>query len=159
MDDKFEKELRREIEDFRSKKERSLPAEKEPGAYAFIAMPMDPEKLVLEDVLTAIKAAARACGIHAERTDDVDTNERRTDRILASIRLAEYVIVDLTFSRPNVFFEAGYTHGIGKTPIYIARYKTKIPFDLNDYPVIFFKNHMRLEADLKKRFEGLKRIK
>ncbi|HIP19479.1 MAG TPA: hypothetical protein EYG78_09125, partial [Sulfurovum sp.] len=91
---------------------------------------------------------ASRCGIEAERVDEVHSNERITDRMLESIRKAEFVIVDLTHSRPNVFYEAGYVHGIGKIPIYLAKEGTKLEFDLKDYPVIFFKNMKQLKDNL-----------
>ena len=124
-------------------------------SYAFIAMPMDPDDHQLIDVLDAIKEAAKNCSIHAERIDEPQSNERITDRILESIRRAGFIIVDLTHSRPNVFFEAGYAHGLGKIPIYIARYGSKLEFDLKDYPVLFFKNLRELKDSLEKRLKGL----
>lgn len=123
--------------------------------YAFVAMPMDPEDHALVDVLDAIKDAAKRCGIIAERVDEPNSNDRITDRILESIRRAGHVIVDLTNSRPNVFFEAGYAHGFGKIPIYIAKHGTALEFDLKDYPVIFFKNMKELKEKLEKRLKGL----
>ena len=126
----------------------------EPG-YAFIAMPMDPDDHNLVDVLDALKEAALRCGIHAERIDEPETNERITDRILESIQKAEHVIVDLTYSRPNVFFEAGYAHALGKIPIYVARQGTKLEFDLKDYPVLFFKNLRELKEAVENRIKGL----
>jgi len=128
------------------------------SGYAFIAMPMDPEDHALIDVLDAVKESARRCGVHAERIDEPQSNERITDRILESIQRAEYVIVDLTDSRPNVFFEAGYAHGIGKIPIYFARHGTMIEFDLKDYPVLFFRNLKELKDSIEKRIKGLKNI-
>lgn len=123
--------------------------------YVFVAMPIDPTNPVLVDVLDALKEACKRCGLHAERVDEVASNERITDRILESIRKAEYVIADLTDSRPNVFYEAGYAHGLGKTPIYVARQGTKLEFDLKDYPVIFFPNMKQLKDDLEARLRGL----
>jgi len=123
--------------------------------YAFIAMPINPDDPQLEDVLDAVKEAAKRCGIHAERVDEPHSNERITDRILESIRKAEYVIVDLTNSKPNVFYEAGYAQGLTKTPIYIARHGTRLEFDLKDYPVIFFKNMKSLKDSLEARLRGL----
>ena len=84
-------------------------------------MPMDKENHQLVDVLEAIKAGAKECGVTAERIDEDERNERITDRMLNAINKAEFVIVDLTNERPNVFFEAGYAHGLGKIPIYVAR--------------------------------------
>jgi nucleoside 2-deoxyribosyltransferase len=118
-------------------------------------MPIDPADAQLEDVLDAIKEAAKRCGIQAERVDEPHSNERITDRILESIRKAEYVIVDLTGSRPNVFYEAGYAQGLRKTPIYIAREGTRLEFDLKDYPVIFFKSMKELKDLLERRLRGL----
>lgn len=123
--------------------------------YAFVAMPMDNNDPQLVDVLDSIKEAAARCGIHAERVDEPQSNERITDRILESIRKAEYVIVDLTSSRPNVFYEAGYAQGLGKTPIYVANQGTHLEFDLKDYPVIFFENMKSLKDKLEKRLRGL----
>lgn len=127
--------------------------------YAFIAMPIDPADAQFEDVLDAIKEAAKRCGIQAERVDEPHSNERITDRILESIRKAEYVIVDLTGSRPNVFYEAGYAQGLRKTPIYIAREGTRLEFDLKDYPVIFFKNMKELKDMLERRLRGLAEVR
>ena len=127
--------------------------------YAFIAMPIAPSDPEVEDVLDAIKEAAKRCGIHAERVDEPQSNERITDRILESIRKAEYVIVDLSGSRPNVFYEAGYAQGLKKTPIYVARQGTKLEFDLKDYPVIFFCGMKELKDNLEKRLRGLAEAK
>jgi hypothetical protein len=123
--------------------------------YAFIAMPIDTDDPALVDVHDAIKEAAHRCGILAERVDEPPSNERITDRILESIRKAEYVIVDLTGAKPNVFFEAGYAHAIGKIPIYIARQGTRLEFDLKDYPVIFFRGMKELKDALERRLRGL----
>lgn len=122
---------------------------------AFIAMAIDPTISELDDVLDAIKSACNACGINAKRVDDSQSNERITDRIVASIRAAEFVIADLTHARPNVFFEAGFAHGLDKTPIYIAKHGTKLEFDVKDYPIIFFRNIRDLKSGLQKRLAEL----
>ena len=138
--------------------EQTTPARIETGVragYMFVAMAINDEDHALVDVLEAIKAAAKECGLVAERIDDDNRNERITDRILESIRLAEYVAVDLTNERPNVFYEAGYAHALGKTPIYVARQGTKIHFDVKDYPIIFFKNMKQLRESLVKRLRSI----
>ena len=122
---------------------------------AFIAMPIDSDDDQLVDVLEAIKTAAADCGITAERVDEVESNQRITDRILESIYQAEFVIVDLTNERPNVFFEAGFAHGLGKVPIYVARAGTTIHFDIKDYPIITFRNMKQLKEGITKRLIAL----
>jgi len=123
--------------------------------YVFIAMPMDPNNPQLEDVHDAIKEACSRCGLIAERIDEAQSNERITDRILESIVRAQYVVVDLTHARPNVFYEAGFAQGNGKTPIYIARSGTRSEFDLKDYPIIYFENLKQLKARLEERLRAL----
>ena len=123
--------------------------------YAFVAMPIDKNDHQLVDVLDAIKEAAKQCNVIAERVDEVESNERITDRILDSITKAEFVIVDLTKERPNVFFEAGYAHGLGKVAIYIARHGTQIHFDIKDYPIIMFHNMKELKDGISKRLTAL----
>jgi nucleoside 2-deoxyribosyltransferase len=124
--------------------------------FVFIAMPMDAGNRVYDDVHDAIKAAAVDCGLNAERVGDVESNERITDRILESIRKAEFVVVDLTDARPNVFYEAGYAQGLGKIPVYVARKNTRLEFDLKDYPVIFFESLRELRQGLITRFRGIR---
>lgn len=123
--------------------------------FVFIAMPMDSAKPESEDVLEAIKTAASELGLIAERIDEPQSNERITDRIIESINKAEFVVCDLTLSKQNVYYEAGYAHGVGKIPIYIAKYGTNLEFDLKDYPVIFFHNLKELKEKLLKRLKGL----
>jgi nucleoside 2-deoxyribosyltransferase len=123
---------------------------------AFIAMPFDATNPDLEDVLETIKQASAKCGIHATRIDDEQSIEKITDRIIEAINNSQFVIANLTKERPNVFFEAGYAHGKGKIPIYIAREGTTVHFDLKDYPIIFFKNNKNLREELIKRLRALK---
>lgn len=124
--------------------------------YVFVAMPIGMPNHS-DDVLDAIKETCNKCGLTAERVDEVQANERITDRILESIQKAEYVIVDLTESRPNVFYEAGYAQGIGKLPVYIASQGTILEFDLKDYPVIFFDSYRNLKQGLEARLQVLVR--
>jgi nucleoside 2-deoxyribosyltransferase len=118
-------------------------------------MPIDKDDHQLVDVLDTIKSAAVECGVHAERVDDVESNDRITDRILESIAKAEFVIVDLTKERPNVFFEAGFAHALGKIPIYLARHGTTIHFDIKDHPTIQLRNMKELREGVSKRLAAL----
>jgi hypothetical protein len=124
--------------------------------YAIVLMPMAAGRPELDDVLDAIKEGADRCGILAERIDEQDSTERITDRVLAAIRGAEFVIADLSSARPNVYFEAGYAHALGKTPVYVARKGTAIAFDLKDFPIVFFGGMRELKDALEKRLRGLR---
>jgi hypothetical protein len=123
---------------------------------AFIAMAMDPQDPQLEDVIDAIKDGAQLCGVTAERIDQDQSNEPITKRMLSAIDEAAFVIVDLSHPRPNVYYEAGYAQGLGKTPVYLARKGTEIPFDLKDYPVILYPNMRELKASLGERLKAIR---
>jgi hypothetical protein len=135
--------------------EPQTPTFKVDKGFVFIAMPMDVADPILEDVHQVIKEVALSVGLVAERVDEPATTDRITDRVLESLRRAEFVVADLTHSKPNVYYEAGYAHALGKVPIYIAREGTTIEFDLKDYPVIFFPNMQKLKAELTRRLSGL----
>ena len=53
------------------------------------------------------------------------------------------------------FFEAWFAHGLGKLPIYIARERTRLHFNLKDYPIIFFKSYVGLKNALEQRLSVL----
>lgn len=116
---------------------------------------MNPNDPTLEDVLDAIKEGANRCGLQAERVDEAVSNEPITQRMLLSIETAEYVIADLTTASTNVFYEAGYAHGLGKIPIYVARVGATIPFDIKDYPVIYYPNMRELKSSLAERLQAV----
>ncbi|HAU0932760.1 hypothetical protein SCO85_12055 [Legionella pneumophila serogroup 1] len=132
-----------------------IPEPKYQEGYAFVAMAMDPNDDELEDIHDSIKTCAEECGIIAERIDEDLRSEKITDRILESLQKAQFIIVDLTHSRPNVYFEAGYAHGLNKIPIYLAKKGTTIEFDIKDYPVTFYKNCTELKKKLKEKFAFL----
>lgn len=119
----------------------------------FIVMPMLSSDPGLVDVHDSIRVVAQSLGLKAYRVDDLETSGRITDSILEGLRNAAAIVVDLTHSRPNVYYEAGYAHGLGKIPIYIARSGTALEFDVKDYPVIFYENMKALRDRLSRRLK------
>jgi nucleoside 2-deoxyribosyltransferase len=84
---------------------------------------------------------------------DVVGDYRITEQLLSMIRSARLVVCDLTFERPNVYFELGFARGIGKKVITIARKATTIHFDVKDWTCIFYSDSREVERDLRARFE------
>jgi hypothetical protein len=148
--------LRTELEATRQSATANKPTTPVRANRAFIAMAMDPQDPQLEDVLDAIKEGSERCGVAAERIDEAVSNEPITGRMLKLIEEAEFVVVDLTNARPNVYYEAGYAQGLGKTPVYIARKGTEIPFDVRDYPVILYPNMRELKILLVERLSAVR---
>jgi hypothetical protein len=106
----------------------------------------------MEPVFEAIKSAAEAVNLRAERVKDVKGDYRITDKMLAAIRRARFVVADLTHERPNVYFELGYARGLGKTVVTIMRAETTVHFDVQDWPYIDYIDSRPLERDLLDRF-------
>lgn len=122
---------------------------------AFILMNMDPRDDTLADIYNAMKSVCAAFNIEAIRIDDVEHQERITDRILEMIESTDLIIADLTGERPNVYYEVGYAHAIGKRPILYRKKDTRLHFDLSVHNVPEYKNVTELKTLLHKRLEAI----
>ncbi len=122
---------------------------------AFILMWMDPGHPELDDVCNAIKEVCQDFGIRALRADDVQHEDRITEVVLSNIAESEFLIADLTGERPNVYYEVGFAHALGKRPILYRKAGTRLHFDLSVHNVREYKNITELKMLLKARFEAI----
>ena len=120
---------------------------------AFIMMNISLDDPSLEDFLQAIKRATSQYDIQGVRVDEIEHSKKITDVVLDKIRSSRFLICDITNERPNVYYELGFAHGIGKEVILIAKVGTPLHFDIKDYNVIFYKNYTDLEDRVAKRIE------
>ena len=126
---------------------------------AFIIMAIDPNKPELEDINTTIKEVCSQFGIKAYRADEIEHQERITDVILNEIRSCEFLIADLTLEKPNIYYEVGYAHAIGKNPILFRKQGTMLHFDLSIHNVPEYQNVTTLRKLLTTRFEAILKSK
>lgn len=70
------------------------------------------------------------------RADQIDKAGLITNQIIDYIMNAEFVVCDLSFHNPNVFYELALRHATKKPTIHIIRHSDKIPFDVNDFRTI-----------------------
>jgi hypothetical protein len=102
------------------------------------------------DVFSSYREVCEEFKFEAERTDESTSLERIVPRIEAGIRNSAFVIADVSDLSPNVFYELGYAKALGKEIIVTARKGTQLPFDIDDFPTIFWD----IQEDLK---EGLRK--
>lgn len=122
---------------------------------AFILMAMDPDNPDLEDVYRTIKDVCAAYGINAYRADEIEHQDRITDLILSEIKTCEFLIADLSYERPNVYYEIGYAHANNKRPILYRKRGTRLHFDLSVHNVPEYRNITELRELLTKRLEAI----
>jgi hypothetical protein len=121
----------------------------------FIVMNMDPLDAALVDVHDTIRTACGEFGLTALRIDDIEHQDRITDRILDQISSAEFIVADLSGERPNVYYEVGYAHAIGKHPILVRKTGTRLHFDLSVHNAPEYNNNKALGDILRRRFEAI----
>ncbi len=85
-----------------------------------------------------IKPACEKAGAYAERVDEQIYQESMLARIYNQIAKADIIIADMTGRNPNVFYEIGYAHALGKPVILLTSNAEDIPFDLKHYPHIIY---------------------
>ena len=105
-------------------------------AFVFVIMPFD--ESFNDTYELGIKSACLAAGADCERVDEQMFLENILERIYNQISRADIVVAELTGRNPNVFYEAGYAHGLGKPVILLTKSADDIPFDLRHYPHIVY---------------------
>ncbi|MCB8814690.1 hypothetical protein [Desulfosporosinus shakirovi] len=91
----------------------------QPKPFVFVLMPFT---TVFDDVYkVAIKPACYDAGAYCERVDEQYFDGSILDRIYNQITKADFVVADMTGKNPNVFYETGYSHALGKRVILLTR--------------------------------------
>jgi hypothetical protein len=118
------------------------------GRSAFVVMPFNPDlDFLFRD---GIVPAVLECGLEPYRVDREEFEETISEVILDKIRTSRIVLGDLTFERPNCYFEIGYAMAIQKPLILSAREDhdprrplrniddPKVHFDLDAHKITFW---------------------
>ncbi|WEV51662.1 hypothetical protein OZX69_02920 [Lactobacillus sp. ESL0731] len=113
----------------------------------FSILPFTKERLeILTDIVKP--ALENDFNINVIKSGDVfDANLNIMESIWTYINKARFVIADLSEKNPNVFYELGICHTLGKKVIticdkksYEEDYKNKLPFDIGFMNTIFYEN-------------------
>lgn len=89
---------------------------------------------------TQIRPIVSACGMPCLRADDLYGNNVMED-VARGIRESRIVIADITDRNPNVFYELGAAHALGKSVILLAQNENDIPFDIRGHRCILYEDN------------------
>jgi hypothetical protein len=81
----------------------------------------------------AIRDECSRLGLNLRRGDDNVGSGFVIRSVTALIERAEFIIFDLTYERPNVYYELGYAHGVGNEAediLLLAAAGTRLHFDI-----------------------------
>ena len=94
----------------------------------FVLMPF---KAKMEKVYTNhIKKMGEELGLSIRRADDIFTSGPFMEKVWDGICAAQLVLADCTEKNPNVFYEIGMAHTVGKKVVLITRSEKDIPSDI-----------------------------
>lgn len=117
-------------------KEANIGVTQEP--YVFVLMPFKDNFFNIYE--KAVRPALQEIGCVVEHANDVVTVE---DRIIVNIynqiAQAKFLVADVTGKNPNVFYELGYAHALGKKVLIIVQDKSDIPFDISPLRYLLYK--------------------
>lgn len=99
-----------------------------PDLDVFVAMPFLPELKPIYD--NHICSVARALNLSVARADDFFGATAVISDVWAAISSARLVIADCTGRNPNVFYEMGIAHTLGKPVVLITQRREDVPFDI-----------------------------
>ncbi|VVB86132.1 Uncharacterised protein [uncultured archaeon] len=114
---------------------------------------MMPFKMEYDKVLETIRAACHNVGMTCKRVDDIWNNSTIVQDIFELICCSSIVIVDFSGKNPNVFYETGIAHTLGKNVIPITQNIEDIPFDLRHHRFLQYLNNNEGLLELKKGIE------
>lgn len=101
------------------------------------------------DVYEIIKRACADLGLRCLNADEVWQESEIIQDIFSLIYRSRVVVCDFTGKNPNVFYEAGVAHTLGRHVIPLVQKSDDIPFDLQHHRYIEYQNNDEGLANLK----------
>lgn len=122
-----------------------------------VMMPFRPEFIPTFD---AIKNACFLVAFDCKKANDIWENSTFIQDIFELIFTSKIVVADFTGKNPNVFYEVGIAHTLGKTVIPITQSIEDVPADLRHHRILKYlpnkEGFTELETELVKRLKTLK---
>ena len=106
-----------------------------------------------------MKATLEADGYQCQRADDMWVHDHIMTDIIELICTSAVVVCDLSGKNPNVFYEAGIAHTLGKEVILITQSHEDVPFDLRPIRYLNYLNNgegrLKLASEILARVQSL----
>jgi len=100
----------------------------------FVLMPFNAK---MEKVYTNhIKKMGKELGLNIQRADEIFSPRPFMEKVWDGICAAQLVLADCTEKNPNVFYEIGMAHTVGKKVVLITRSDKDIPSDIKHFDYI-----------------------
>jgi hypothetical protein len=113
-----------------------------------LASAMMPFDAAFSAVYESIRRAADNVGLRCRRADDIWENAAVIQDVVALIDRSRIVVCDCTGRNPNVFYEAGIAHTLGREVVLITQSENDIPFDLRHLRYVRYLNNAEGLASL-----------
>lgn len=108
---------------------------------ATLASAMMPFDAGFNAIYDSIRQAADNAGLRCRRADDIWEHAAIIQDVVSLIDRSRIVICDCTGRNPNVFYEAGIAHTLGRDVILITQSEHDIPFDLRHLRYVRYLNN------------------
>ena len=102
---------------------------------------MMPFDAAFNDVYASIRQAAENAALVCRRADDIWENPAIIQDVVGLIDHSRIIVCDCTGRNPNVFYEAGIAHTLGREVILITQNGQDIPFDLRHLRYVPYLNN------------------
>ncbi|MDE2364140.1 MAG: hypothetical protein KGM42_15795 [Hyphomicrobiales bacterium] len=120
---------------------------------------MMPFSAEFDGVYQSIKAVLEGASYECRRADDFWLHAHIMQDVVELICTSRVVICDLSGKNPNVFYEIGIAHTVGKEVILITQHMDDVPFDLRALRCIIYHNNQegrgKLAADVLARMKTI----
>lgn len=126
------------------------PIEAEPDMnLCFVLMPFAPE---FDEIYEAVifPTVTEKLGMKCARADQVFSGRSVMDDLWGYINRACVIIAELTGRNPNVLYELGLCHAIGKPVVMITQSMGDVPFDVRHLRCVVYKNTIAGSRELQK---------
>lgn len=112
-----------------------------------------------DDVFKTIKETCKTLELDCFRSDDIWNKSEIIQDIFELLYSSKIIIADITGKNPNVFYELGIAHTLGRKVIPISQTRSDVPFDIQHHRILIYLNNdegrIELQRALANRLESI----